>query len=387
MRSSARRFGFVAGAGPVRNAEATVAHLSGGMASGHIEQTRLGPQRVKMPDPVHKPIAARRLDGFTLIELLVVIAIIGLLAVLLIPAIQAARASSRRTQCTNNLRQLGVALTNYESARGRYPAGAISRADPASPMTPHNFYRWSTLAQLTPYLEQTSVFNALDTSIPLYGQDFQVRPANREAVGRLIPEFLCPSDMARPVHPAFGPTNYAACAGTGRDGGSPMDSDGVFYINSHTPVQRIRDGLSHTVAMSESILGRPTPRLTPRTEADPRFAYAFAKRIPLTEESCRLSTFWNYADPRGFSWANGEFRSALYNHYWTPNSPEFDCVAARVTGPPSLLYTAYGWRTARSFHSGGVNVLMLDTSMRFVSDDIDAATWQAYATRAGSDGH
>ena len=146
------------------------------VAPGHIEKMRLGPQRVKMPDPADKSIRSGRIDGFTLIELLVVIAIIGLLAVLLIPAIQAARANSRRTQCTNNLRQLGVALTNYEGARGRFPAGAVSRADPASPMTPHNFYRWSTLAQLTPYLEQTAVFNALDTKIPLYGQDFQVRP-------------------------------------------------------------------------------------------------------------------------------------------------------------------------------------------------------------------
>ena len=83
--------------------------------------------------PSSSNLNSRRRDyGFTLVELLVVIAIVGLLATLLIPAIQAARSSARRTQCTNNLRQLGIALTNYEGTRGRFPSGAISRADPAT---------------------------------------------------------------------------------------------------------------------------------------------------------------------------------------------------------------------------------------------------------------
>ena len=343
-----------------------------------------------MPDHSRRSISSFRLTGFTLIELLVVIAIIGILVVLLIPAIQAARSSSRRTQCTNNLRQLGIALSNYESARGRFPSGAISRPFPDQPTTPHNFYRWSTLAQLTPYLEQTSAYNALDMSVPLYGKNFQVLPVNQQGVARVVPEFLCPSDAGQRISPAFGPTNYAACAGTGGQGGSPFEADGAFYINSQTPIQRIKDGLSRTVALAESVLGREIPRLTPRQHADPRFVYAFAKSAPLTEDSCRSSAFWNYTEPRGFAWVNGEFRCALYNHYWAPNAAEFDCVSARVTGPPAVLYTAYGWRAARSLpraarslHPGGVNVVMLDTSMRFVSDDIDLATWRAMAMRAG----
>lgn len=151
------------------------------------------------------------------------------------------------------------------------------------------------------------------------------------------------------------------------------------------PVRKIRDGLSQTVALSESLLGRPIGLRAPREEADPQFVYTFVRSIPLTEEACRTTAFWNYTDPRGFSWANGEFRCALYNHHWPPNSPEYDCLAARVLGPPSVIYSSYGWRTARSMHLGGVNVVLLDTAVRFIPDDIDRQVWRALATRAGGD--
>ena len=99
----------------------------------------------------------------TLLELLVVIAIVGLLVAMLMPAVQAARETARRAQCTNNLRQLAIALNNFESARQHFPSGSISRAYPADRTTPHTFYRWSALAQITPFLEQTTAYNALDS--------------------------------------------------------------------------------------------------------------------------------------------------------------------------------------------------------------------------------
>ncbi len=238
---------------------------------------------------------------------------------------------------------------------------------------------------MTPFLEQTAAFQALDLSVPLYGRNFQVFPQNKEAVARVVADFLCPSDQQRAVSVGFGPTNYAVCTGSGVNGGSPWEADGAFYTNSQLRPRNIKDGLSRTAAVSESVLGRTVARGTARMDADPRFAYVFARAVPLTDASCQGSAFWNYTDLRGFAWVNGEFRSGLYNHYLSPNSHEFDCVSARTTGPPDVIYSAYGWRAARSLHGGGVNLAMLDGSVHFIDDSISLALWRAISTRAGQE--
>jgi prepilin-type N-terminal cleavage/methylation domain-containing protein/prepilin-type processing-associated H-X9-DG protein len=331
-----------------------------------------------------RAIPLRRL-GFTLVELLVVIAVIGVLVALLLPAIQAARESARRMMCRNNLRQLGTALHNFEGAKQHFPAGAESHPYPAAPSTPHCFYRWSALAHLMPYLEQSAALRQLDLSQPLYGANLQVTPANRQGVAQSIGLFLCPADRQKAVAEGFGPTNYAACTGSGAGGGTPFDCDGIFYINSNTKSAKITDGLSHTVAMSESLLGDGPAPLFDASAVDRRTTYAFANSIPLTESACDSAQIWNMSNPRGFSWANGEYRCALFNNYWTPNSECVDCMAAVVIGSPSVRYSGYGWRAARSVHPGGVNVLMADGSLQFFADEIDRATWQALSTRAGKE--
>ena len=321
--------------------------------------------------------------GLTLVELLVVMAIVSVLIALLIPAVQSVRASARRTQCLNNLRQVMLAAINFESARGHLPSGAISREYPEVPWTPHNYYRWSALAHSLPFLENGAAYDALHMEVPLFGIDFQVTRQNRGGVAMRVAEFLCPSDTSESSNPHFGPTNYAACAGTGNDGGSPFDTDGLFYINSDTKLAAIEDGQSHTLAFSEMIQGRTPPAMTPRDEADPNFVYGFARAVPLTEEACENTALWNFTQPRGFSWANGEYRSALYNHHRPPNARQFDCVSAIISGDLAHIHSAYGWTTARSWHSGGVNGALADGSVRFLSDSIDVAAWQALATRAG----
>src|SRR6187399_1230366 len=124
------------------------------------------------------------LAAFTMVELLVVIAIIGLLVALLLPAIQSAREAARRTQCLNNLKQLGVATHNYVSAEKHFPPGAVSKSYPGDPGHPQTFYRWSSLAHLLPYLENQSVRDLLDTSVPLYmpGAGYPISDRNKSGV-------------------------------------------------------------------------------------------------------------------------------------------------------------------------------------------------------------
>lgn len=323
--------------------------------------------------------------GFTLVELLVVIAIIGVLLALLLPAVQQVRSASRRSQCANNLRQIGIALNTFESTHQRYPVGSEAKPYPGIPGHPHNFYRWSTLAQLTPYVERTEVQNGLDMSVPLYGTDLRVTPINTSAVGQMIGQFLCPSDRGVPVAAGFGPTNYAASAGSGMGGGTPFDTDGLFFVNSKIRPRDVTDGLTKTVAFSESILGDGPTSLSNRNLVDHRTMYAFIFPTPLTEAACRGAASWNVTDRRGFSWANGEYRSALYNHYLTPNARTIDCIAAKVIGDVTVRYSAFGWRAARSLHEGGVNALFGDGSVQFVFESVDATVWRALATRAGGE--
>lgn len=324
-------------------------------------------------------------SAFTLVELLVVIAIIGVLVGLLLPAVQSSREAARRLDCLNRLRQIALAQLNFESQQQHLPSGSISQPDPKSPKAPHSFYRWSALAQSLPYMEGAAVYAQLDLTAPLYRADFQVSPANREVVKLIIPNFLCPSDRQVRVSPSFGPTNYSVNGGTGNGGGTPFEADGVYFINSEMRLSDVSDGTSRTMMAAEGVLGETPPPLTERAAADPKLVYGYAMGFPLTTAACEWTELWNLSDPPGFAWANGEFRSAMYNHWATPNSSQFDCMTADAIGPPERQYAAYGWRTARSNHSGGANGTMVDGSGKFYLDSIDLVVWQGLATRAGEE--
>ncbi len=214
----------------------------------------------------------RRKSGFTLIELLVVIAIIGILMALLLPAVQAAREASRRVSCQSNLKQLGLAVANYESAHERYPYGAGSRTFPPSGSKP---LLWSCdahsgLVQILPYIQQDHVFANVNLTIdncltgwPSFYPAYY-RWANRTAFSVKIATFLCPSDGIELLRDplltnvdyvdlvTYQTTNYMPNFGTKWDHFNR--TDGPFHIISTTRSTDVSDGLSNTAAFSEHAL-------------------------------------------------------------------------------------------------------------------------------------
>ena len=327
--------------------------------------------------------------AFTLIELLVVIAIIAVLIGLLLPAVQKVREAAARMKCSNNLKQLGIALHNYEGVTGKLPPLYPGTA-PGS--TAFNYkYTWSVLAQLNPNLEQTSIYNTMDLGQPMYDATNMITPQNQFAVVQKVGIFLCPSDRGVPVSSAYGvtdmgPSNYVASHGSGLSGGgygSPIAGDGIFPAVTGVKILDITDGTSNTVAMSESILG-DGPEVSATQPGDEKVAYkylGYTGTLPNDTNCAGTPSSWNGYNRRGFMWASGEARCVSYNHYYTPNSQNFDCVA----NDPTKTYIAVGYRAARSRHTGGVNALLGDGSVRFARDSILPQTWRDISTRAGGE--
>jgi prepilin-type N-terminal cleavage/methylation domain-containing protein/prepilin-type processing-associated H-X9-DG protein len=325
-------------------------------------------------------------QGFTLVELLVVIAILALLAGMLLPAVQRVREAANRIKCANNLKQLGVALHHYHDVQQSFPAGYEKKVVPNHLDVPADLFRWSAHAKLTPYLEQATIYNSLDLANPLFlDRSLSVDVRNVLGVSQKIDVFLCPSDNGTPFvpiappheHRTFGPTNYAACIGSGGNGGPRENADGIVFINSRVRIADIHDGTSNTALMSETLLGLGGPDLrSPPNEQESPLVYRWipsSARMGVGLCQSTDSRYWWETDGSG-KWADGDVYCTLYDHGYPPNAPQWDCISSD-----------HNWRAARSRHGGGVNLLLADGSVRFVSNLVDLSTWHALGSRAGNE--
>ncbi len=326
-----------------------------------------------------------RKKGFTLIELLVVIAIIAILTSLLLPAVQQAREAARRTQCKNNLKQIGLALHNYHDALQIFPPGYIDRnGSPNS--TPDNDlgpgWGWATL--LLPFLEAGDVYNQINVS-----QGITVG-TNAQVSLTLMKTYQCPSDPLQDPFPVYDSSftapiatvahgNYLGCNGWvecfNGAGGNPqlgLGDDGLpgtfgpagvgtFYRNSNISITKIRDGLSKTIVVGERSSNH-SPSTWTGAVTGGRCPAWMAVQPPNP-----------YSPPPGPAYDNADFDEALIlahcNATHLPNSdfPVYD---------PDVFY---------SYHWGGSQFLFGDGSVRFISSFIDGPTYQHLATIAGSD--
>lgn len=310
----------------------------------------------------------RRSPGFTLVELLVVIAIIGILIALLLPAVQAAREAARRTQCTNNLKQMGVAFHNYHDTHKSYPPSYLIQPGGGGvhgtpdPLTRDAGPGWAWGSLLLPFLEQQPLHDQFDFRLPCWD------PVNASAALTLLDVFLCPTapgtekpmdllDVGGATLAVFGRSCYVANVGQEEPWGYAVDdytpvADGPLYRNSATRASDVRDGLSNTV-----FVGEHHPRLSDKT---------WVGVVPGTMVCPAPEFAFSLCEPAG----------ALVNAHSGPSSFESPPV---IHPPNSPLAHACGMFAD---HPGGCNVLLGDGSVRFVSEVIHQPTWAALSSRS-----
>ena len=327
--------------------------------------------------------------AFTLVELLVVITIIGVLVGLLLPAVQAARGAARRMSCSNNMKQVSLALHNYHSTFKQFPGIGDSISN-----------GWSVQAQLLPYAEQAGLHDIINFEAGLgrAASAIGFNPPNDEAAASVVPFFVCPSDDV-PAKKIVAYTrgrnsyqwehaglSYAVNVGTGTDDyvDHGTRTDGLFWVGSTTAFRDIMDGTSSTIAFAETLMGIGNDQLGMVYEQSQKFVATRSGRnvsdmktyrdtVLLTDPRAFVASHRNWSGTRGANWISG-FGSGggSINGWYTPNHPlpDLSIRAYRVSGP-------------RSNHTGGAMISLADGSVQFITDSIDLDLYRSLWTTRG----
>ena len=324
----------------------------------------------------------RKLRGFTLIELLVVIAIIAVLIALLLPAVQQAREAARRSTCKNNLKQMGLALHNYESTFKMFPASRIDLNPPRFQKT------WLTMC--LPYMDQSALYNQYDANLPWYVV------ANDPATTTNLEAMICPSspgrvtvpssalysaitNAARTDTPTWGLSDYGSInavrngfnvAAGGTSWGIKEYDGGLGRGPNGVALGKFMDGLSNTMLVGEDA-GRP-------------MVYNFRKPVPNPKSGAVSGTDWT---KDGWGWAdiNNGFSLDGTGTNGINNDTSGSGVVTLAPGGGTCFINCSNDSEFYSFHTGGVHVLMGDGAVRFLSENISGVTLIALATRGKSD--
>ena len=354
--------------------------------------------------------------AFTLIELLVVIAIIGVLIGLLLPAVQSAREAARRAQCANNLKQIGLALHNYESAQGVFPMSTTGAGAGPGGRCLNGFYSWHVA--ILPQLEQQPLYNAINQSIGMadncadidlyFSLSVSATHPNATAAATVLGVFLCPSDSPEPSQ-VFGtarlaPSNYAGNVGWTPDTSGPTSGPRIGrhtgligLLNPAQPndwhtgpvrISEVRDGLSQTAAVAERLSTRISgPADVQGAASEPQATRTYCGGTAPTTRSLRRwrdfcygvsypDTAWSVY--HGRAWVLGWGHAAnTYMHVLPINGR--NCHIYEGEADANNLITP------SSYHTSGINVLLADGSVRFVKQTVDMPVWWALGTRSRSE--
>jgi prepilin-type N-terminal cleavage/methylation domain-containing protein/prepilin-type processing-associated H-X9-DG protein len=345
---------------------------------------------------MYKVSSRLRRHAFTLIELLVVIAIVAILIGLLLPAVQKIRAAAARVSCQNNLHQIGLAIHNYLDANTTLPPNGIftyygSGIVQTSP--------WSAVARLLPFIEQENLFRNID-----FRSSYNTQPA---ITSRRIGTYICPSevnDRGSGSDPVYGNKNwtltYAVNLGTWavltKKAAGLQTGDGAFCPNRGFSPRDFTDGLSNTLAFAEvkgyttRLSGSPSNVSFASVPPPPSSSNSLTTSPPFGLVGLSLAPF-DATKQTHVEWVDGKVHETGFTAVFPPNTvvayPSGGLVydVDFVSATEANVGDTYAAVTARSYHAGGVNTLLMDGSVRFIGNGIRLDIWRALATRAGGE--